>query len=420
MSTPLPPFDPIARAVTELAAGRPVVVVDDADREDEGDLVLAAAHATPEALAFVVRHTTGIVCVPMPGAELDRLALPPMTAVNEDPKGTAYAVSVDARTGVTTGVSAADRARTIRLLADPGTAPADLTRPGHVFPLRAAEGGVLNRRGHTEAAVDLVRLAGLPPVGVIAELVDDDGSMARLPRVRAFAAEHGLAVVSIADLVTHRRRTESSVVRAAETPLPTRYGDFRAYGYRSAREGVEHLALVAGEVADGEDVLVRLHSECVTGDVFGSLRCDCGEQLDLALRRVAEEGRGVVLYLRGHEGRGIGLVDKLRAYAVQDTGVDTVDANLALGLPADARDYADAAHLLRDLGVRSARLLTNNPAKVAGLEAYGVRVLARTPAQVAPGVGNLRYLRAKRDRLGHELPGLPDPPLPAPGARRGA
>ena len=279
---------------------------------------------------------------------------------------------------------------------------------------------MLTRRGHTEAAVDLVRLAGLPPVGVIAELVNDDGSMARLPRVRAFAAEHGLAVVSIADLVTHRRRTESSVVRAAETPLSTRYGDFRAYGYRSAREGVEHLALVAGEVADSEDVLVRLHSECVTGDVFGSLRCDCGEQLDLALRRVAEEGRGVVLYLRGHEGRGIGLVDKLRAYAVQDTGVDTVDANLALGLPADARDYADAAHLLRDLGVRSVRLLTNNPAKVAGLEAYGVRVLARTPAQVAPGVGNLRYLRAKRDRLGHELPGLPDPPLPAPGARRGA
>jgi len=409
-----PPLDTVERALAELRAGRPVLVVDAADREDEGDLVLAAALATPEQLAFVIRHTSGVVCAPMTGADLDRLALPPMTAVNEDRKGTAYAVTVDAREGVTTGISAADRARTLRALADPATTAGDLTRPGHVLPLRAAPGGVLQRPGHTEAAVDLARLAGLPPVGVIAEVVEDDGSMARLPALRAFAARHDLALVSIADLVAHRRRTERLVERVADTVLPTPHGTFRALAYRDRVDGGEHVALVMGDVAGGEGVLARVHSECLTGDVFGSLRCDCGAQLQQALAAVAAQGRGVVVYLRGQEGRGIGLAHKLRAYQRQDGGSDTVDANTELGLPVDARDYGTAAQVLRDLGVAGVRLVTNNPDKVVALERYGVRVTERVGQPVAANPHNLVYLRTKRDRMGHDLPDLPDLPDTAP------
>ncbi|MBA3619588.1 MAG: bifunctional 3,4-dihydroxy-2-butanone-4-phosphate synthase/GTP cyclohydrolase II [Acidothermales bacterium] len=400
------PLDSIQRAVVDIAAGRPVIVVDDADRENEGDLVFAAAKATPQLLAFTIRHTSGVVCVPMEGRELDRLKLPPMTRVNEDRRGTAYTVSVDARDKVSTGISAADRARTIKVLVDSATEPYELTRPGHVFPLRAAEGGVLRRPGHTEAAVDLARLAGLTPAGVICEIVNDDGTMARLPDLRRFADVHGLAVISIADLIAHRRRTERTVTRIVETGLPTRYGRWRAYGYRGTLDGAEHVAMVYGDIGDGENVLVRVHSECLTGDVFGSLRCDCGPQLDVALSAIAEEGRGVMLYVRGHEGRGIGLLHKLQAYQLQDDGADTVDANLALGLPADARDYGTGAQILVDLGVRSMRLLTNNPAKRAGLEGFGLRVVGRVPLPVTPTPDNLRYLRTKRDRMGHDIPGL--------------
>jgi 3,4-dihydroxy 2-butanone 4-phosphate synthase/GTP cyclohydrolase II len=400
-------FGTVEAAVAEIAAGRPVVVVDDEDRENEGDLVFAAELATPELLAFAVRWTSGVVCVPLTGEDCDRLGLPPMWPDNQDPHGTAYTVSVDAREGVTTGIAAAERARTVRALADPTTGPADLTRPGHVFPLRARDGGVLRRRGHTEAAVDLARLAGLRPAGVISELVDDDGAVRRLPELAAFAAAHGLVLLSVADLVAHRRSAQ--VERAAEARMPTRHGAFRVVGYRDLPEEREHVALVAGDLGDGEDVLVRVHSECLTGDVLGSLRCDCGAQLDAALAAVAAEGRGVVLYLRGHEGRGIGLLHKLRAYELQERGADTLEANLALGLPADARDYAAGARMLADLGVRSVRLITNNPDKTAGLEGSGLRVLDRVPTPVAPNPENLRYLRTKRDRMGHDLPALPDP-----------
>ncbi|MEK2490052.1 bifunctional 3,4-dihydroxy-2-butanone-4-phosphate synthase/GTP cyclohydrolase II [Kitasatospora purpeofusca] len=405
-------LDPVERAVADIALGRAVIVVDDEDRENEGDIVFAASAATPELMAFTVRYSSGVICAPMTGAELDRLKLPPMTQVNEDRKGTAYAVSVDARDGVDTGISAADRARTVRLLASPGTGPGDLARPGHVFPLRAVEGGVLVRPGHTEAAVDLARLAGLPPAGAIAEVVNDDGTMARLPELVAFAREHNLAIISIEDLIAYRRRTELHVDRAAVTSLPTAYGEFTAVGYRGTLDGVEHIALVAGGLAedgrlpDGEDVLVRVHSECLTGDVLGSLRCDCGPQLQSSLRRVAETGRGVVLYLRGHEGRGIGLAHKLRAYELQERGRDTVDANLDLGLPADARDYSIGAQMLGDLGVRSLTLLTNNPDKLTALTEHGLKVKGREPVEIPAGEHNARYLRTKRDRMGHDLPGL--------------
>jgi 3,4-dihydroxy 2-butanone 4-phosphate synthase/GTP cyclohydrolase II len=405
-------LDSVEFAVKEIAAGRPVVVVDDEDRENEGDIVFAATAATPEVMAFTIRYSSGVVCVPMTGDELDRLHLPPMTAVNEDRKGTAYAVSVDARDGVSTGISAADRARTVRLLATAGTGPGDLTRPGHVFPLRAKDGGVLERPGHTEAAVDLARLAGMPPAGGIAEVVNDDGTMARLPELVAFARRHGLAIISIEDLIAYRRRTERSVTRDSVTALPTVHGAFTALGYRSEPDGVEHIALVAGglgadgRLIDGEDVLVRVHSECLTGDVFGSQRCDCGPQLNAALDRISTEGRGVLIYLRGHEGRGIGLLPKLRAYQLQEAGRDTVDANLDLGLPADARDYAAAARMLEDLGVRSLRLLTNNPEKHTALEGFGLTVSGRESVAVQAGEHNLRYLTTKRDRMGHELPWL--------------
>jgi 3,4-dihydroxy 2-butanone 4-phosphate synthase/GTP cyclohydrolase II len=397
-------LDRVEDAIAAIAAGLAVVVVDDEDRENEGDLVFAAAKATPELVGFMIRYTSGVVCVPMEGRELDRLKLPPMTFVNEDRKQTAYSVSVDARDGTTTGISAADRARTIRVLVDSATEPYELTRPGHVFPLRALEGGVLRRTGHTEAAVDLARLAGLRPAGAICEIVHDDGSMMRAPALRAFADEHSLLMISIADLVAYRRRTERTVERVADTVVPTRHGDFRAVGYRATLDGTEHLALVRGDLGDGRDVLVRVHSECVTGDVFGSLRCDCGPQLQAALLRVAEEGRGVVLYMRGHEGRGIGLLSKLQAYQLQDAGTDTVDANLQLGLPADARDYGTGAQILADLGVRSMRLLTNNPDKRAGLEGYGLEIVERVPLPPHATPQNLRYLETKRDRMGHDLP----------------
>src|SRR3954465_12775294 len=405
-------LDSIERAIADIAAGKAVVVVDDEDRENEGDLIFAAEKATPELVSFMIRYTSGYICVPMTPAALDKLEIPLMVSTNQERMRTAYTVTVDAREGVTTGISAADRARTMRVLADPATTPYDLTRPGHVNPLRALDGGVLRRAGHTEAAVDLCRLAGLQPVGGICEVVSqkDVHDMARLDELKVFAAEHDLAVISIADLIAWRRRTEKQVVRVAEAKIPTRHGDFRAVGYESVLDRTDHVALVRGDIGNGEDVLVRVHSECLTGDVFGSRRCDCGPQLDAALQAVAAEGRGVVLYMRGHEGRGIGLLHKLQAYQLQEAGADTVDANLALGLPADARDYGIGAQILCDLGVRSMRLLTNNPDKRAGLEGYGLRVVGRVPLPVRAQPENLRYLLTKRDRMGHDLADLPDLP----------
>jgi 3,4-dihydroxy 2-butanone 4-phosphate synthase/GTP cyclohydrolase II len=401
------PLDSVERAVAEIAAGRPVVVVDDANRENEGDLIAAAALMTPELMAFMIRYTSGVICVPLTGETLDRLQLPLMTPHNTERMRTAFTVSVDARDGITTGISAADRARTVRALVDSATEAYELVRPGHVFPLRYAPGGVLRRPGHTEAAVDLARLAGLPPAGVLAEVVNDDGTMARLPALRAFADTHGLALISIAQLIEYRRRTERMVSRVVETRLPNAHGEWRALGYLNCMDGTEHVALVRGELAGGEPVLARVHSECLTGDVLGSRRCDCGAQLEAAMAAVAAEGRGVVIYLRGHEGRGIGLLGKLRAYQLQDGGADTVDANLELGLPADARDYSIGAQILADLKVRSVRLLTNNPAKVEGLSRFGIEVAGRVPLPVVPTPENLKYLIAKRDRLGHQIEGLP-------------
>jgi 3,4-dihydroxy 2-butanone 4-phosphate synthase / GTP cyclohydrolase II len=402
-------LDDVEGAVQDIRAGRAVVVVDDASRENEGDIIFAASKATPELLAFTIRHARGLICVPMLGPDLDRLMLPPMTADNQEHMGTAFTVSVDARHGITTGISAADRARTIRTLADSASEPHDIVRPGHVFPLRYAEGGVLRRPGHTEAAVDLARLAGLTPAGVVAEIMNDDGTMARLPQLRAFADQHGLALITIAQLIEHRRRAEPMVTRVAETRIPNAHGEWRAYGYRAVVGGAEHLALVMGDLATvaDADVLVRMHSECLTGDVLGSRRCDCGDQLESSMAAIAAEGRGVVLYLRGHEGRGIGLLSKLRAYQLQDGGADTVDANIDLGLPVDAREYSAGAQILADLGVESLRLLTNNPAKVAGLAGFGIKVRERVALPVAVTPDNLRYLLAKRDRLGHDLRGLP-------------
>jgi 3,4-dihydroxy 2-butanone 4-phosphate synthase/GTP cyclohydrolase II len=407
-------LDPVERAITDIAAGRAVVVVDDEDRENEGDIIFAASRATPALMAFTIRHSSGVICVPMPADMLDRLEIPLMTPHNKDKLRTAYTISVDARDGVTTGISAADRAHTARTLADSATEPWEITRPGHVFPLRYREGGVLVRRGHTEAAVDLARLAGLTPAGVLVEVVNDDGTMKRGAELREFADEHGLAMISIEDLVRYRRRHERHVERVAETRLPTRFGDFTAYGYRITIDDSEHIALVYGDISGPEPVLTRVHSECLTGDVFGSHRCDCGPQLHEAMERIVEEGRGVVVYLRGHEGRGIGLVAKLQAYQLQDGGRDTVDANLDLGLPADARHYGTATQVLRDLEVESVRLLTNNPDKTASLEDFGIRVAERIPLAPHPNDHNLAYLMTKRDRMGHALPGLEDLPPDLP------
>ncbi|GAA1735208.1 bifunctional 3,4-dihydroxy-2-butanone-4-phosphate synthase/GTP cyclohydrolase II [Isoptericola hypogeus] len=410
----------VGRAVADVAAGRAVVVMDDANRENEGDLIFAADAATPELMAFLVRHSSGLVCVGVAGDELDRLRLPLMVAENQDAYRTAYTVTVDAARGVTTGISAADRARTARVLASASSEAADLTRPGHVLPLRARPGGVLERPGHTESAVDLARLAGRGTAGVLAELVHDDGTMMRRPALRELAEAHGLTLISVADLAAYRRATEVLVERVAVTALPTRHGDLTAVAYRDTLTGDEHVALVAGDLdglgdAAGGPVLARVHSECLTGDAFGSLRCDCGPQLDESLRRVVAAGRGVVVYQRGHEGRGIGLAAKLAAYALQDAGLDTVDANLSQGLPADARDYTPAAHVLRDLGARQVRLLTNNPAKVHGLAEGGVDVVERLPLAVPAGPRAHDYLRTKRDRMGHDLPHLGG--VPAQGSR---
>ena len=411
-------LDAVEEAIADIAAGRAVVVVDDEDRENEGDIIFAASKATTELMAFTIRHSSGVICVPMPGTMLDRLEIPLMAPHNRDRMRTAYTLSVDARDGVTTGISASDRAHTVRTLADSATEPWEITRPGHVFPLRYRDGGVLSRRGHTEAAVDLARMAGLTPVGVLVELVNDDGSMKRGQQLRDFADEHDLKLVSIEQMVHHRRRTESHVERVAETRLPTRFGEFTAFGYRISIDGSEHVALVYGDpaaVRGGDPVLTRVHSECLTGDVFSSSRCDCGPQLEEAMQRIVDEGGGVVIYLRGHEGRGIGLLAKLQAYQLQDGGRDTVDANLDLGLPADARHYGAATQILKDLGVTSVRLLTNNPAKTLGLESYGIAVAERVALTPHPNDHNLVYLQTKRDRMGHVLPGLtvdqPDAPV---------
>ncbi|MFM9552811.1 MULTISPECIES: bifunctional 3,4-dihydroxy-2-butanone-4-phosphate synthase/GTP cyclohydrolase II [Streptomyces] len=401
-------LDPVEQAIADIAAGRPVVVVDDENRENEGDLVIAAEKATPEIIAFMMSECRGMICAPMEADELDRLELPQMVQQNTESMRTAFTVTVDAgpRHGVTTGISASDRATTLQLLASGTAEPGDFVRPGHIFPLRARSGGVLVRDGHTEAAVDLARLAGLRPAGAIVEIAGEDGRMLRLPELIPFARKHGLTIISIEDLIAYRRSSEPTVRREAKTQLPTAFGDFTAYGYRSTVDGVEHVALVHGEIGDGEDVLVRVHSECLTGDIFHSLRCDCGPQLETSLERIATEGRGVVVYLRGHEGRGIGLLSKLRAYELQELGRDTLDANLELGLPADARDYGAGAQILRDLGVRSLRLMTNNPEKTDALVRHGLDVTDREPMPVRAGEHNLRYLRTKRDRMGHDLPWL--------------
>ena len=409
-------LDRIEDAIADFAAGRAIVVVDDEDRENEGDIIFSAELATPELLAFMIRYTSGVVCVPMEGPDLDRLDLPLMTARNEESLRTAYTVTVDARENVTTGISAADRAHTINLLADAGSEPVDFVRPGHVLPLRARPGGVLARRGHTEASVDFARLAGLRPAGVLAEVVDDDGTMARLPRLREFADEHGLTLVSVEQLAAHRealgeRLTEEQarpplVTRTVETRLPNQHGEWRAVGYMGAADGAEHVALVMGEIGEGTDITARLHSECLTGDAFGSHRCDCGAQLEAAMAEIAAQGRGAVVYLGGHEGRGIGLLHKLRAYSLQDAGADTVDANLRLGLPADAREFGAGAEILQDLGVSSVRLLTNNPEKVEALERHGVAVRERVPMPTFVTEDNVAYLRTKRDRMGHDLTGV--------------
>jgi len=406
MSAPKVRLDTVEDAIADIAAGKAVVVVDDEDRENEGDLIFAASKSTPALMAFTIRYSSGVICAPVTAETLDRLAIPLMTPHNRDRHRTAYTVSVDARDGVTTGISAADRSHTVRVLNDSATEPFEITQPGHVFPLRYTEGGVLVRPGHTEAAVDLARLAGLTPAGVISEIVNDDGTMKRGQDLRDFADEHDLSMISIDDLIHYRRRHETHVERVAETRLPTEHGEFTAYGYRITIDDSEHIALVYGDIGDGVDVLTRVHSECLTGDVFGSHRCDCGPQLQEALQRITAEGRGVVVYLRGHEGRGIGLVAKLQAYQLQDGGRDTVDANLDLGLPADARHYGTATQILRDLGVRSVRLMTNNPAKTTSLEAYGVPVSERVRLTPHPNGHNIGYLMTKRDRMGHDLPHL--------------
>jgi 3,4-dihydroxy 2-butanone 4-phosphate synthase / GTP cyclohydrolase II len=398
-------FASIDEAIAVIREGGMVVVVDDEDRENEGDLVMAADAATQDALAFVVNHSSGVICVPMLGEDLDRLQIPMMVARNQDPKGTAYTVSVDASEQTSTGISAADRARTCQVLADPTSAPDDITRPGHVFPLRYHPGGVLRRLGHTEASVDLARLAGRRPAALICEVVNPDGTMARVDDLERFCAEHDLLMVTIADLVAYRRERESIVERVARAKLPTPYGDWTMIGYRSSADGAESMALLHGDPEGQEDVLVRMHSECLTGDVFRSLRCDCGPQLDLAMARIAEEGRGVIVYLRGHEGRGIGLLHKLQAYELQDGGADTVDANLQLGLPADARDYGTGASILADLGLTTLRLLTNNPEKRAALGGFGLSIVDKVSIEVRPNESNAAYLRTKAERMGHELVG---------------
>ncbi len=396
-------LDNIEDALKDFAKGRPLVVVDDENRENEADLIQAAELTTTESIGFMVRHTSGVICVPMLDNDLVRLNVPPMTLFNEDLKQTAFTVSVDAATGISTGISAADRTKTIHILASDRSTANDLRRPGHIFPLRAVDGGVLRRAGHTEAAVDLAILANLKPVGVLCELVHDDGSMMRADDARRFADENNLLMISIADLIAYRRSNEKHVEKISSARLPTEYGEFTAYVYRSTIDGSEHMALVAGVIREGDEVLVRVHSECETGDIFGSLRCDCGPQLHAALTAISDAGKGVLVYMHGHEGRGIGLAKKLRAYQLQDQGMDTVEANLAQGLPVDARDYGTGAQILFDLGVRKMRLLTNNPAKRAGLVGFGLEIVDRVALRVPSNRHNEKYLATKRERMGHEF-----------------
>ena len=399
-------FATIEEAVADIRAGRMVLVVDDAERENEGDFIMAAERATAEDINFMVTHGRGIVCLPVAAWRLDELGIQQMVSDGNIDE-TAFTVSIDYRPETTTGTSAHDRAVTARAVADPAVRPQDFQKPGHVFPLRAKEGGVLRRAGHTEAAVDLVTLAGMSPAGVICEVMHPDGTMARLPELRRVAKEHGMRLISIADLIEYRRRREVLVAKLAEASIPTPYGTFRSFAYESTVDGRTHVALVLGEIGDGSGVLTRVHSECLTGDVFGSLRCDCGAQLERAMAMIGEEGRGVVLYVRGHEGRAIGLTHKLRAYELQDRGRDTVEANLELGFSADQRDYGIGAQILVDLGVRTMRLLTNNPHKRAGLEGYGLSIEERLPIETVPTSQNVNYLRAKREKMGHLLDGLP-------------
>jgi 3,4-dihydroxy 2-butanone 4-phosphate synthase/GTP cyclohydrolase II len=395
-------FATIEEAIEDIRAGRMVVVVDDEDRENEGDLTIAAQFATPEAINFMATHARGLICLCLTEERADELGLRPMTDHNEAPLGTAFTVSVEAREGVTTGISAADRSRTIQVAISPESTPYDLVQPGHVFPLRAKPGGVLERIGQTEAAVDLARLAGLNPSGVVCEIMNDDGTMARVADLVPYCERHGLKMVTVADLVEHRRRHEKLVERGASVRLPTEYGEFEAVAFREKLTGKAHVALVKGDVHGAENVLVRVHSECLTGDVFHSLRCDCGEQLEQALAQIDAEGRGVLLYM-AQEGRGIGLLNKLRAYELQEQGLDTVEANLELGFPADARDYGIGNQILADLGLTTLRILTNNPKKLTGIDGFGLTVVEQVPIEVPPNTENARYLAAKRDKLGHRL-----------------
>jgi 3,4-dihydroxy 2-butanone 4-phosphate synthase / GTP cyclohydrolase II len=402
------PLAPFERAVEIIGAGGMVIVVDDESRENEGDLIFAAEKVTPQHISFMVRHCSGIIFVAMEAGRLEELHLPLMAPDNTESMKTAFTVSVDVRRGTTTGISAEDRARTIKALIDPATKPSDLSRPGHMCPLRYTPGGVLRRAGHTEASVDLARLAGVIPAGVGCEVVNDDGSMARLGDLEAFAEEHGLLIISIADLIAYRRRWEKLVQRVTEARIPTAYGEFRAVAYES-HDGRTHMALVKGDPDGKKDVLVRVHSECFTGDVLGSFRCDCGSQLQEALRTIGEAGEGVVVYIRGHEGRGIGLRHKLEAYALQDSGLDTVEANVELGFSADARDYGVGAQILVDLGISTMRLLTNNPTKRAGLEGHGLEIVERIPLESQPNPENIHYLKTKKEKLGHLLESFATP-----------
>jgi 3,4-dihydroxy 2-butanone 4-phosphate synthase / GTP cyclohydrolase II len=396
------PFATIEEAIEDIRSGHFVVVVDDADRENEGDLTVAAQFVTPEAIAFMATHGRGLICLCLTPERCDELELRPMTDHNETPLGTAFTVSIEAREGVSTGISAHDRARTIQVAIDSGSVPHDLVQPGHVFPLRSKPGGVLQRAGQTEAAVDLARLAGLNPAGVVCEIMNDDGTMARVPDLVEYCARHGIKMVTVADLIEYRRRTEKLVERVVSVRLPTEFGEFDAVAYRELLTNKQHLALVKGEVRGVENVLVRVHSECLTGDVFHSLLCDCGEQLGLALARIEDEGRGVVLYM-AQEGRGIGLLNKLRAYELQANGLDTVEANLALGFPPDAREWGIGNQILADLGLTTIRILTNNPRKLTGLDGFGLTVVEQVPLETEPTAENARYLAAKREKLGHTI-----------------